>query len=117
MIFNSKAYSNEEVTLDWIQHDLLPAITADGNISDPRLLSLDIFAGQKKPSVLQTLQENRIVAAFIPEGCNGLVQPMDTSINKVLKERISQLLDEEVEENPTFWDNDFGIADHQIIIT
>lgn len=119
VIFNSKAYSNEKVTLDWIHQDLLPAITADGNISDPRLLSLDVFAGQKTATVLQTLRENRIVAAFIPEGCTGLVQPMDTSINKVLKEKISCLLDEEAEKNPTLWDTggDFGIADRRIVIT
>lgn len=42
---------------------------------------------------------------------------MDTSINKVLKEKISELLDEEMEKNPVLWDNDFGIADRRIVIT
>ena len=117
VIFNSKAYSNEEVTLDWIHQDLLPAITSDGDISDPRLLALDVFAGQKTATVLHTFRSNKIVSAFIPEGCTGLVQPMDTSINKILKEQISYLLDVEVERNPTLWENDFGIADRRIVIT
>ena len=95
----------------------MPAVTADGDISDPRLLSLDVFAGQKTATVLHTCRTNQIVTAFIPEGCTGLVQPMDTSINKVLKEKISELLDEEVEANPELWENDFSVADRRIIIT
>ena len=117
VVFNSKAYSNEEVTLEWIHQDLLPAVTADGDISDPRLLSLDVFAGQKTATILHTCRTNRIVTAFIPEGCTSLVQPMDTSINKVLKERISLLLDEEMEKNLELWESDFKIADRRIIIT
>ena len=85
VVFNSETYSNEEVTLEWIHQDLLPAVTADGDISDPRLLSLDVFAGQKTPSILHTCRTNRIVTAFILEGLTSLVQPMDTSINKILK--------------------------------
>ena len=118
VIFNSKAYSNEEVTLDWIHQDLLPAVTSNGDTSDPRLLSLDVFAGQKTATVLHAFRSNKIVTAFIPEGCTGLVQPMDTSINKVLKEHISLLLDVEAERNPTLWDNaEFSIADRRIVIT
>ena len=30
--------------------DLLPPFTADGNITDPRLLSLDVFAGYRPKS-------------------------------------------------------------------
>ena len=43
---------------------------------------------------------------------------MDTSINKVLKEQISYLLDVEAERNPRLWDNNnFSIADRRIVIT
>jgi len=117
VIFNSKAYSNEEVTLEWIEKDLLPAIMSTGSEQDPRLVALDVFAGQKTAAVLRTFRSYNMVTAFIPEGCTGLVQPMDTSINKVLKDRISLLLDEEVEKNPEIWENDFSISDRRIVIT
>ena len=117
VIFNSKAYSNEDVTLEWIEKDLLSAIVAQGTQEDPQLIALDVFAGQKTASVLRAFRSHNMVAAFIPEGCTGLIQPMDTSINKVLKEKISILLDEEVESNPDVWENDFSISDRRITIT
>ena len=101
VIFNNKAESNEQVTLDWIYQDLLPAITSNGSYSDPQLLALDVFTRQKTATVVQTFRSNKSITVFIPEGCTSLVQPMDTSINKILKEQIGYLLDIEVEQNPT----------------
>jgi len=73
VIFNSKAYSNEDVTLQWINIDLVPAVVSGGTRDDPRLVALDVFAGQKTASVLRAIRSYNMVAAFIPEGYTGLI--------------------------------------------
>ena len=117
VVFHSKAYSDEDVTLQWINLDLVPAVVSGGTRDDPRLVALNVFTGQKTASVLRTFRSYNMVAAFIPEGCTGLIQPTDTSINKILKERVTILLDEEAENNPDIWDNQFSIFDRRIVIT
>ena len=102
VIFNAKAYSSEEVTLEWLYTDLLPAMS-QSSPNLPRLLTLDVFAGQKTLPVLQAMRDNNIISAFIPEGCTGYVQPLDTTINKMLKDHILEIMDEELEKNPTLW--------------
>jgi len=100
--------------LHWI--GLLLAVTSSGDISDPRLIALHVFGGQKTATFLQKFRSHHIVTAFIPEGCTRLVQPMDVSINKPLKDNISELLDEEMERNPKLWDGEFSVSDRRIVI-
>jgi hypothetical protein len=97
-IFNSKGYSNEDITLEWLQQDLIPA---SSDSSRPRFIALDVFAGQKTPAVLNAFRASKTVTSFIPEGCTSLVQPLDTAVNRIFKDYISVLLDQEMEKNPT----------------
>jgi len=46
--------------------------------------------------VLELLSQNKIIPSFIPAGYISLVQPLNISVNKPLKERIRDLTDEQI---------------------
>jgi len=74
---------NEDLFLHYITYHLAPALEGG-----PSLFALDVMGSHKTPSVLAALRENQIIRLLIPGGCINLVQPLDISINKPLKEII-----------------------------
>ncbi|KAA8910529.1 hypothetical protein FN846DRAFT_934054 [Sphaerosporella brunnea] len=48
--------------------------------------------------------KRKATTAFIPEGLTGYVRPLDTHVNKSVKQHISDYLEEKIEEN---WHSDF----------
>jgi hypothetical protein len=95
--------------------DLIPASSQPER---PRYIALDVFAGQKTPQVLNAFRASRTITSFIPEGCTSLVQPLDTAINRILKDHISDLLDEEIDRNPSLWDSGrFTVGDRRVLMT
>lgn len=114
-IFNAKGYSNENVTLEWLEKDLIPSCAFPNK---PRFIALDVFAGQKTTSVLTAFRASKTVTSFIPEGCTALVQPLDTAVNKTIKAKISELLNQEMDKNFEFWESGkFTIGDRRILMT
>ncbi|KAH0606088.1 uncharacterized protein H6S33_003749 [Morchella sextelata] len=114
-IFNPKGYSNESITLDWLEKDLIPSSAFP---EKPRFLALDVFAGQKTAKVLTAFRHSNTVTSFIPEGYTGLVQPLDTAVNKILKGKISELLDLELDKNRSLWEEgQFTVGDRRILMT
>lgn len=93
VIFNSTAYSNEQITLDWILTDICSMQSPYDNLQPERLVVLDVFSAQKTAEVLKTMTDLHITPVYVPEGCTGYVQPMDTVLNKVLKDKIPDFLD------------------------
>jgi len=63
------------------------------------------------------MKELHITAVYIPDGCTGYVQPMDTIINKLVKDKIGDILEEtlvdDLEENP----DSTSVGDRRIAIT
>jgi len=117
VLFNKKAYSNESVTLQWLTEDVFPVCRSNTSTHEPCLMVLDVFAGQKTATILRTFKRNNFVSAYVPEGCTGLVQPMDTAINSLLKDKISEVIEDEMDENPDQWDdNNYHISDRRILI-
>lgn len=62
----------------------------------PSLLALDLCKSHKMLAVLNTLRAKQIIPSLIPGGCTGLVQPLDVSVNKPLKEIIRSLTDQAI---------------------
>jgi len=54
-----------------------------------------------------------ITAVYIPDGCTGYVQPMDTIINKPVKDKISDILEETLDPE----DDDTSVGHCRIAIT
>lgn len=96
--FNQEAYITDTLFLKYIDTYLLPAL--EGR---PSLFALDMCKSHKTTAVLDKLHQNNIVPSIIPAGCTSLVQPLDVSINKPLKDKIRDLTDEAIiEHSSTF---------------
>lgn len=89
--FNPKAYMNEDLFLRYITDHLAPVL--EGR---PSLFALDLMGSHKTPQVLAALRENQILPSLIPGGCTSLVQPLDVSINKPLKEIMRNLTNQAI---------------------
>jgi len=79
--FNTTAYANSTNMLEWLDEQLVPALS-----DQPSFLIMDLFAAHKTQEVLDTLWANDITVSMIPGGCTGLVQPIDVSINWPFKD-------------------------------
>jgi hypothetical protein len=98
-----------------MKQDLIPA---SSELEKPRYIALVVFAGQKTPRVLNAFRASKTVTSFIPEGCTSLVQPLDTAVNHIFKDYISDLLDREMERNLTLWKSGrFTIEDRWVLMT
>ena len=113
VIFNSKAYSNEAITIDWIKTN----ICSSDDIQPERLMILDVFTGQTTDQVKDLMTDQRITPVYIPEGCTGYVQPLDTHINKLLKEKIAIYLDDLLGEEVLQPVNNESIGQRRVAIT
>ena len=79
--FNATAYANSSNMLEWLDEQLVPALS-----DQPSLLVMDLFAVHKTEEVLDMLRANDITVSIIPGSCTGLVQPINVSINRLLKD-------------------------------
>ena len=57
------------------------------------LLLMDQAAFHVTPAILSTLRSHRIIPSIIPGGCTGLLQPLDTEVNKPFKEYLREYTD------------------------
>ena len=86
--FNSTAYNNEELTIQWIDSELIPSLQPTAQ--DEVLLALDVAAFHKTLEILQKLRNNHIITALVPLGCIGILQPLDIAVNKPFKELLQE---------------------------
>ena len=54
----------------------------------PALAIFDHFKGQLTEAITAELEENAIHSVIIPANCTGELQPMDISVNKVIKSQL-----------------------------
>jgi hypothetical protein len=81
---NEKAWFNKEIMLDWVEHVLAPYIATALPGIIPILL-LDQFRVRKMGPIINATQALGVQVEFIPDGCMGLVQPVDVGYNKSFK--------------------------------
>ena len=84
MGFNPAAYNAEELFLKFTD-ELIDALDFEGLPPGPWSLLMDVFAGHTTSAVLRKLRDLNITPSLIPGGCTGLLQPLDTAVNKPLK--------------------------------
>lgn len=127
--FNEKAYTNENIMLQWIMTFLIPALnppfygpcTVDevqpvtGGRLNPSLITLEAAAFHKTDAVLQYLRAHDITTSLIPGGCTGLIQPLDVSINKPFKGYLRDVLDDEMDQLGSEALNDFDVENESAI--
>ena len=102
--FNEKAWNNGALFLQWITDELIPIMKPTA--IDPVLVAMDCVSFHKTPEVLETFKSNHCQVVMVPPGCTGILQPLDTHINKPFKAILSELVEEDTElkeeANPDF---------------
>lgn len=93
VFFNKTAYNNEALFKSWIGKKLMPAL--EGRDS---LLVMDVASFHKTPDILELLRDKKVVTSLIPGGCTGLLQPLDTAINKPFKGLLRDATEEYIDE-------------------
>jgi hypothetical protein len=88
--FNKTAYNTKELFSKFIDKELAAIGVSKDN---PLLLIIDCAASHKTPNILRKLKELGIEVRMIPPRLIGLLQPLDTHINRLFK----ALLKEETE--------------------
>lgn len=103
--FNKTAYNNEELMLESI--DTQFKLATGVSPTNPLLLVMDCAAFHKTELLRSKLKEASIEIAMIPPGLTGLLQPLDTHINKVMK----QFMKEETEIYVDNREDEMGIVE------
>jgi hypothetical protein len=103
VIFNSKAYCNEEVMFWWIKEFLVPATEGSAaglapHERQPSLFALDAVAFHRTSGVKSELKRYNIIPAVIPAGCTSQLQPLDVCINSPFKRWLQDYMDEKLVE-------------------
>jgi len=104
--------------VEYIDKIIVPYVDrkrVDLDLSDdyPAVAIFDNFKGQLTERVTQVLKENNIQSVLIPANHTGELQPMDISVNKVIKSficnRFSEWYAEQVTEQ--FYNDDYEPVD------
>ena len=87
---STKHWSNEDTMLQYIQDIIIPFVNETrqnigADEKQPALAIFDHFKGQMTERVIQKLEDNYLHSVLIPANYTGLLQPMDVSVNKVVK--------------------------------
>ena len=83
------------------------------------MLALDAAAFHKTPTILEILRSSSISIAFVPPGCTGILQPLDTAVNKPFKEILREQTEiytdklEEAGEAPEKW----SVSQKRVMVT
>jgi len=114
--FNDTAYNNEGLTITWIKEELVPLTGVSKD--NPLLLVLDCAAFHKTDEIRALLKHNNVEVAMVPPGMTGLCQPLDTHVNKTMKEYMREATDKYSmsweESNP---DKKWSVSDKRIMVT
>ena len=106
-------WSNEETMVEYINEVIVPYVDQkrgdlDLSCDYPAVAIFDHFKGQLTERVTQVLEENNIHSVLIPAAFTGELQPMDISVNKVVKSFIRNKFSEWYAEQVTelFYNDD-----------
>jgi hypothetical protein len=122
-MFDPKAWSNTDLMLEWIKHMYTPSsnypfFPRHSTKRPPRLLSLDVFAGQKTKEVIDCFKALKCTTSFIPGGTTGFIQVCDTVVNRSLKARIEDLADQYIDAHEREWiEGKYSVSQRRVLLT
>jgi hypothetical protein len=81
-------------------------------------LSLNAFSAHLTPAVRRALKVEKTTLSIIPGGCTGIVQVLDVSINKTLKDLIKEEQDNHYDQHIEQWQQEkYNIGERRILLT
>ena len=86
-------WANGETSIRFVKNIILPYISVtlkDLGLSEEHmaLVIFDTFKGHKGDEMESLLLENNILSVIVPSNCTDLLQPLDLSVNKPLKDHL-----------------------------
>ena len=108
-------WSNDETMVEYIKEVIVPFVDSTRQRLElaeqqPALAIFDHFKGQLTAKITKELNDNFIHSVIIPANCTGELQPMDISVNKVIKSllrsKFSEWYSEELSEKFINGDDD-----------
>jgi hypothetical protein len=127
VIFNPKAYANTQNLKQWVKNQFKWGTPFSPSDMEPRLLVFDSFEPHKKSKKQEEKEVNGLVdelkklnttISIIPGGCTSYVQPLDVSINKIIKNIIKQCKEDHYDANPKEYANyKYSPSDRQVLVT
>jgi hypothetical protein len=113
VIYNEHAYNNEELFLLWLKEDIPTVKSAHHDF----LLVMDAASFHLTDLIKVEVRRQLITSALIPAGCTSLLQPLDTTINKLFKQYLREEMEiyelEEERKGKTEW----SVSDRRIMTT
>ena len=88
---NKTAWMTEEIMLDWLKKVYFAQPVP---FKARRILIVDLFAVHKKKSIQDFVRERNVKYVVIPGGLTHLLQPLDVSLNKPIKDRMRIMFEE-----------------------
>ena len=90
---SQKHWSTEQTTKDYVENIVIPYVKSIRELyghqpDKSALLIQDNFKGQSTLEVLDLLESNNILVHFLPSNSTDRLQPMDLSVNKVVKDHL-----------------------------
>ena len=87
-------WANQETSLRFIHNIIIPYVQktrAEKGLSPTHqaLANFDFFRGQTVDEVHELLEENHI-SVLVPSNCTDKLQPLDLSVNKLVKDHLKQ---------------------------
>jgi hypothetical protein len=103
VLWNLKAWANKDIMLWWLKHSYQFSLCYSnlGIKREPCLLCMDAFKAYLTLAVSTVLKQQGVVLSVILGGCTGFVQPLDVSLNKLLKDLIKDEQDRHFNKNIT----------------
>jgi hypothetical protein len=127
VIFNPKAYTNTQNLKGWVKNQFKWGSPFSPSNMEPRLLVLDAFEPHKKSRKQEEKEVDSLVDEFkklnttisiIPSGCTSYIQPLDVSINKIMKNIIKQCEEDHYNANPNEYANSkYNPSDRRVLVT
>ena len=105
VLFQPKAWVNEEIFLDWI--DAFAAFKGDSKV----LLFMDNLSAQQTDPVRNKLASKGIKAWYLPPNCTDIVQPVDRNLAQQVKMELKRMLETRLADDETFANAWLGVKD------
>ena len=86
-------WANGETMVRYITNIILPYVARvkeEKNLpaDQPALVIFDVFCGHRVEDVETVLEDNKLLSVLVPSNCTDLLQPLDLSTNKAVKDHL-----------------------------
>jgi hypothetical protein len=116
--FNKTAWADSTNLKDWVKNQYTGRSVYFTKDNEPRLLSLDAFVPQMTKGVIAEFKKLNCTTSYIPGGCTGFVQVLDVSLNKPLKQLVTQAAEDHTDKYASWYqEGKFTISEQRVLLT